>query len=63
MDMVGLTARGMAGNAISMVFFQFFGVRALLPLPEVARPKYFLMCVDYINNYQNSKLLDFHSMW
>jgi hypothetical protein len=42
-----------------MVFFQFFGVRAL-PLPEVARPKYFSMWMGYINNYKNSKLLNFH---
>lgn len=37
--------------------FSVFGVRAPLPLPEVARPKYFLMWVDYISNYKNSKLL------
>jgi hypothetical protein len=29
-------------------------------VPEVARPKYFLMSTDYINNDENSKLLNFH---
>ena len=49
-------------NAISMVLFSVLGVRALgaPSLPEVARPKYFLMWTDYINNHKNSKLLNFH---
>ena len=49
-------------NAISMVLFSVLGVRGLAApaLPEVARPKYFFMWTDYINNHKNSKLLNFH---
>ena len=57
MEMVGGTAPGEEWQCDFHGVFSVFGVRALLPLPEVARPKYFLMWVDYISNYKNSKLL------